>query len=118
MSDKSDNTLPSTDRVNPFKSLETEDLDDFVVATKPKKAIPSKTEIDNLSELTGFPSREPQNSKKIVRRYTTGRNIQLNIKITSQAQERFYSVADQLGVPLGEAFEQAVKLLELSLKKR
>ena len=46
------------------------------------------------------------------RRYTTGRNRQLNMKVTEEALRRFYALADAQCWVLGEAFEHAVTALE------
>lgn len=103
----------SQERVNPFESID-DDLGDFKPKSKPQD-VPSRAEIDALSEKSGFPSRQPAQPKEHrVRRYTTGRNRQLNLKVTADALERFYSLADDMGEPLGEVFDQAVKLLEAS----
>lgn len=102
------NPLPP--RVNSFASEP--DLSDFLpkTATGPK---PSKEDIDKIAEETGFLSRQPQVAKVTRgRRYTTGRNQQLNIKVTEDTLKRFYAIADELGVPLGEVFDRAVKALE------
>lgn len=51
------------------------------------------------------------------RRYVTGRNRQLNLKVTETAADRFYKIADANRLVLGEAFEMAVEALEASLAK-
>lgn len=103
-------------RVNPFA-----DLDDFKPKAKPAPA-PSKEVIDKIAEETGFVSRQakPATSEKVVetpklvrgRRYVTGRNQQLNIKVTEDTLKRFYTIADEMKLPLGEVFERALKALE------
>lgn len=106
----------SQDRVNPFKPLDS--LDDFQPSTKKPGDIPTRAEVDALSERSGFYSRQPvQQKEHRVRRFTTGRNRQLNLKVTAEAMDRFYRLADELEVPLGEAFDRAVKLLEESVAK-
>lgn len=100
----------TAERVDPFKTLD--NLDDFQTKGKPKD-VPSKTAIDDLAKATGFPSRQGKESRG--RHYTTGRNQQLNLKVTKDALDRFYNLADEMeGVPLGEIFNQAIKLLEAS----
>ena len=49
------------------------------------------------------------------RRYTTGRNVQLNIKATSATVQRMGELADKLGVPLGVVLEKALEELARSL---
>jgi len=71
-----------------------------------------------VSEGTAFRSREPQpppereSAKRIPRRYRTGRNVQLNLKVRQEAVDAFYGLADRHGWVLGEAFERAIAALE------
>ena len=51
------------------------------------------------------------------RRYRTGRNRQLNLKVTDDVMRRFYALADSQDLILGEAFEQAVTALEILVKR-
>jgi len=46
------------------------------------------------------------------RRYTTGRNKQINIKAMDETIKRLYQMADERGVPLGVLLEQALDALE------
>lgn len=102
-----------TSRANPFA-----DLSDFEAAPKPKAA--PVAAIEQLAEDSGFPSRKAR-SKPVeavvepvrqVRRYTTGRNRQINIKATSETIDRLYQLADRRGVPLGALLEEALDALE------
>ena len=88
------------------------DLSDF----QPKPPAPAK-QVREVAERAGFTSREPQHSLEPVsepvrreqRRYRTGRNVQLNLKVRQEDIEAFYALADQEGVVLGEAFARAVQ---------
>lgn len=106
------NAKPETTptRINPFAEAE---LDEFKPKTKPTPRATSE-QINAVAEQTGFPSRQPVTSEPVrrVRRYTTGRNQQLNLKVTENTLKRFYAIADELNLPLGEVFDQAVKALE------
>jgi hypothetical protein len=51
------------------------------------------------------------------RRYRTGRNLQLNLKVSDDVLRRFYALADSQDLILGEAFEQAVAALEILVKR-
>ena len=113
-----------TERANPFG-----DLGDFTPAqAKPK---PDLAVIDQVAEANGFPSRKPSAPPAVYstevsppaasvdqapvrkqRRYTTGRNKQINIKATDETIQRLYQLADARGVPLGELLEQALNALE------
>ena len=113
------------ERANPFG-----DLGDFTPAqAKPK---PDLAVIDQVAEANGFPSRKPSAPSAVQptvvspslpvssnqapirkqRRYTTGRNKQVNIKATDETIQRLYRLADDRNVPLGELLEQALNALE------
>lgn len=110
-------------RANPF-----EDLSDFE-PTPAAKPVPVAA-IEEIAEQAGFPSRKPRAAAKpaavkasapiaveparAVRRYTTGRNRQINIKATDATIERLYRLADERGVPLGALLDQALDALEAS----
>lgn len=104
-------------RVNPFAD---ENLSDFQPKSKPKTTPEDKAVIEQVAEQTGFVSRQVKPAVSAVvelgsrtrRRYTTGRNQQLNIKVTEDAMKRFYAIADQLNLPLGEVFDRALKAYE------
>ncbi|ESQ78898.1 hypothetical protein [Asticcacaulis sp. YBE204] len=96
------------------------DLSAFTPKTKPK---PDKDALRAVAEARGFPSREaltPEPTAAVEpvlqRRYRTGRNRQLNLKVTDEALRRFYALADAQGLVLGQVFEQAVEVLEAKLK--
>jgi hypothetical protein len=99
-------------RMNPF-----ENLDDFTpkASTQPPNRV-EKAQIERLSQENGFPSRQPrkltgeEGTKR--RRYTTGRNQQINIKATAETISRLYRIADQKNVPLGEILDRALDALE------
>jgi hypothetical protein len=103
-------------RANPF-----DDLGDFApnAQAKPVQA----QQIERIAAEMGFPSRQavaaPAHPRKTQarRRYTTGRNQQLNVKATAETVARFYRLADQQGVPLGELLDQALQALEKSIQK-
>lgn len=120
---KTDNT---SGRVNSFGGIKDGaiggdgDLNDFKPKTTHTETL-SKDDIDRIANANGFVSRQgsvTQAEKSVVRRgrYTTGRNQQLNIKVTQDTLQRFYAIADQLKQPLGEVFEQAVMVFEKYLE--
>jgi hypothetical protein len=98
------------------------DLD--LSAFKPKP--PAKSEqVKNVAEQAGFRSREPaapsavtEPERREPRRYRTGRNVQLNLKVRRETADIFYKLADEQGWVLGETFEHAVAALERDLRKR
>jgi hypothetical protein len=107
----------NTGRANPFA-----DLSDF----EPKPASSSTAAVrpaalEQVAEDNGFPSRQPNPNAKAEqetphrrpgRRYTTGRNQQINIKATAAVIERLYRIADTRHLPLGQVLEMALEALE------
>ena len=83
---------------------------------------PDKAALRAVAEARGFASREPESvtpdpEPLLQRRYRTGRNRQLNLKVTDTALRRFYAIADEEGIVLGELFEYAVEALSQALKR-
>lgn len=111
-----------SERVSPFG-----DLGDFAPAAKPKKPKTEKSVIDQVAADNDFPSRQPTKSAVVPappalptgrqqRRYTTGRNQQINVKATGETIEQFYFLADQMNVPLGEVLARALEALKKAAK--
>ena len=101
-------------RTNPFADV-TSTLPTF--QTKPKASEPVAAEqVERIAKEHNFPSRQPVKAKprppRRIARHRTGRNQQFNIKATPEAIERFYKLADERRVALGELFEQALDALE------
>ena len=106
------------------------DVSDF----KPKP--PARPEqVKAIAEQAGFRSREPlaqdrpakgvgqpeppttaQPVKREQRRYRTGRNQQLNLKVRAQDAEAFYAIAEARGWVLGETFARAIAALARELE--
>lgn len=108
----------SAERVNPFAIPEVAPQFDV----KPKAPKPDMANhIEQLAKDNNFPSRqasraatvEVKTAPKRRRTHTTGRNQQLNIKVTVATVERFYALADKKGIPLCELLEQALDALDL-----
>lgn len=102
-------------------------------AHKPKPI--NKDAIRTVAETRGFKSREPEAQRtapapapqlvpapqpvlvtRPPRRYVTGRNRQLNLKVTEGAADKFYALADANHWVLGEAFEMAIEALERQMQ--
>lgn len=77
--------------------------------TPPAKEL--SKQVEAVAEASGFKSREVK-APRPQRRRRTGRNVQLNIKVTPETMEAFYEIADQNDWVLGEALEKAVFLLQ------
>jgi hypothetical protein len=100
-------------RVNPFADLAAPP----VFAPKPKKEKPVAEEtIDRLAKEHNFPSRQAAKPVNTPRRkprvHRTGRNQQFNAKATPETIERFYKLANEKNVPLGELLRLALDALE------
>ncbi|MBS0995507.1 hypothetical protein QMA67_14735 [Gluconobacter japonicus] len=101
------------------------DLSKFKPAPKNKDTRPAPEEIDRISEGSRFVSRESasepektiakaennQGARK-PRAYRTGRHRVVSVKTTNEHAERFYELADKLGLKVAETFELAVAALE------
>lgn len=111
----------STPRAGVFE----DDLSDF--APKPRTPAAARPEeVRALAEGTAFRSRNPEAVAPVPpappvrrepRRYRTGRNVQLNLKVRQEAADAFYRLADQTGLVLGEVFEQAVEAFARELSE-
>jgi len=104
----------SNDRIDPFA-----DLSDFTTKQKSELLSIEKNQIEALSKENDFPSRQAIPSDianttgiKPRRRYTTGRNQQINIKAKAETVSRLYRLADSNNIPLGELLERALDALE------
>ncbi len=101
-------------RVNPFAMLN-EPLPSFKTKAKTEKLVPTEA-IDRIAEENRFPSRQaakpPKEPRRKRRVYTTGRNRQLNFKVTDKTIERLYKMADERNVALCELLEQALDALD------
>jgi hypothetical protein len=121
-----------SDRASVFDTEADFDLSGFAPKQPkaPEKKIPADA-VRAVSEAANFPSREAlapppamapavakAEEKRELRRYRTGRNVQLNIKVKSETLETFYKIADQHGWVLGETLERAVKALEATLDSK
>ena len=100
-------------RVNPFADL----TDPPVFTPKPKKEKPVAQEtIDRIAKEHNFPGRQAPKLQNTPRRkpriYRTGRNQQFNAKATPETIEKFYKLANEKNVPLGELLRPALDALE------
>jgi hypothetical protein len=86
---------------------------------KPKVDAP-RERVRQVSEASDFRSREPEKQPAAAReprRYRTGRNIHLNIKVRPDTHASFYQIADEQGWVLGETLERAVDALKRELAR-
>ena len=124
----------STNRADPF-DIDV-DLSEFTPKSV-KKPAPPRDAIRAVSEANNFPSRSPVARKvppdetaaerveaspapklPAQRRRRTGRNVQFNIKATSETIERFVAISDAQNWVFGETLENALDALESQLKTK
>jgi len=109
------------DRADPFGSL-----DDFQPSTKAKPQPAEVASISKLADDNGFPSRQAVRKPKdkptprVQKRYTTGRNVQRNIKATQETYELLDALQEEMQkrekrpVPFGEILEKALPVFAKS----
>lgn len=123
----------SNTRASIFDGDDDFDLSEFTPRPKAAKPRADKEALREVAEKKGFVSREPTAPKAVKaatpppappapepmpqRRYRTGRNRQLNLKVSDDVMRRFYALADSQDLILGEAFEQAVLALEILVQR-
>jgi hypothetical protein len=91
-----------------------DDLDVSDFGPKQVQAGVKQEQVRAVAEPASFRSREPSPvlSRREPRRYRTGRNVQLNLKVRQEDADAFYALADENGWVLGEAFQMAVEALK------
>jgi len=95
------------------------DLSEFTPQKPAKTEQPSPEAVRAVAEGVRFQSREPGKPAKQrqQRRYRTGRNIQLNTKVTASTRDGFYEISDRYNWVLGETLERALQALRRELEK-
>jgi hypothetical protein len=113
------------ERAGIFDSAGDFDIAGFAAKTpKTEKSEAAADAIRAVSEASSFRSREPaaakveQAPRREPRRYRTGRNVQLNVKVSAETLAAFHAIADSQGWVLGETLEQAVAALEREMAER
>jgi hypothetical protein len=91
------------------------DLSDFQAAQPGKeRGFAPPHHVRRVAESVAFRSREPV-SIPVYRRYRTGRNVQLNIKVRQDTLDAFNQLCDTYGWVQGETLERAIVALEREL---
>jgi hypothetical protein len=95
------------------------DLSQFMPHKQTKTEQPQPEAVRAVAEGVNFQSREPAKPPKQrqQRRYRTGRNIQLNTKVTMSTRDGFYEISDRCNWVLGETLERALQALRRELEK-
>ena len=116
--------VPPRGRAPLFNDRDEVDVSGFV----PRAAVTGEQaeQVRAVAEPAAFRSRDPAAPPSAAsaspmlrpqRRYRTGRNMQLNLKVREVTVKTFYAMADAQGWVLGEAFERAVAALQRELAK-
>jgi hypothetical protein len=94
------------------------DLSQFT-PQKTKAEQPRPEAVRAVAEGARFQSREPDRPAKPSqqRRYRTGRNIQMNTKVTPGTRDGFYAISDRYHWVLGETLERALQALRRELEQ-
>ena len=113
-----------TERASIFDSESDFDVSGFSPKQEKRAGEAPPEAVREVSQAASFRSREPlprekvekqQSPQREPRRYRTGRNVQLNIKVRAETLESFYKIADREGWILGETFEKAIAALSQQL---
>ncbi len=82
--------------------------------------------LDQVAQISGFARQDarPAGLDAVVapatprqqRRHRTGRNVQINLKVTEETTTTFYRLLDELRITQGELLERALAAFERELK--
>ena len=94
------------------------DLSQFTPQKPARAEQPAPEAVRAVAEGAKFQSREPIKPAKQrqQRRYRTGRNIQLNTKVTMSTRDGLYEISDRYNWVLGETLERALQALRRELE--
>ena len=111
-----------------------EDLAEAVSSPQAARKAIDPSVIQQVSESHDFPSREPRrgssggaqapstqnaasksSAQHKPRRFRTGRNIPVNMKLDQATRDSLHRIADELDIPFGEVVERALKAFESGL---
>lgn len=110
-------------RVNVFDDAAELDIRSFTpeITQKPE---PDRDTLRRVSEASNFPSRQapklqphPHPTPKPRRRIRTGRDAQLNIRVTYIVRDEFDAICTAQGWPGGETLERALTALKRELAR-
>lgn len=95
------------------------DLSSFAPKPVPAEGVPSIDQVREVTKAARFPSREvsaPAERRKPYRR-RTGRTAQFNCRITPEAFEDFYAIAEKNDWTVGATVEEALAALKEKLAR-
>jgi hypothetical protein len=91
------------------------DLSDFMTPG-PLPPRPDAEAVRAIAEANGFPDRSARtpSPKREQRRYRTGRNAQLNIRVSPEAVDRFVAISDRHGWIFSQALDAMMDAFEVA----
>ena len=100
-----------------YQRLEKKRVNSAAIAGEARRAeIKLIDVIEDIARQNNFPSRQSPKPdakpKRQQRRYRTGRNQHIGIKVTEETKEKFYKALDARGIPQGELLRLALDALE------
>jgi hypothetical protein len=112
-------------RASIFENVPDVDLSNFAPKARADKQAPSQEQVKAVAEAANFPSRQaaaPVSAKPSAKRtgrvYRTGRNVQINVKVSQETLDAIYAVTDaNEGWVLGYTLERAIETLQRELKE-
>ena len=95
------------------------DLSQLTPNNSPNEEHPPPEAVRTVAEELKLQSWAPvrTSTTRQQRRYRTGRNIQLNTKVTTSTRDGFYEISDRYNWVLGETLERALQALKRELDR-
>lgn len=109
--------MTGRDRTSIFEDDDDFDVRDFQPGKAPARPAASPDAVRRITEANNFQSREAA-VPRAQRRYRTGRNVQLNMKVTPETLALFNRICDEQGWVQGEALDHAIAALQRQLNER
>jgi hypothetical protein len=111
-------------RASVFENVPDIDISDFAPKARVDKEAPTPAQVKAVAEAANFPSRQAAapvsttpSTKRTGRLYRTGRNVQINVKVSQETLDAIYAVTDANdGWVLGYTLERAIAALQRELK--
>ena len=100
------------------------DLTAFTPKPKADTQAPAADAVRAVTETANFRSREAAapsavasaSTKRPIRRFRTGRNVQFNVKVLPETVDAIYSISEARGWVLGYTLERAIAALQRELE--
>jgi hypothetical protein len=100
------------------------DVTSFAPKMGTDEKAPPAEQVRAVAQAANFQSREPtavkpapKETRRVPRRYRTGRNVQISMKALAETVDAFYAVTDQQRWVLGYTLQRAIEALQRELKQ-